>query len=87
MARSKDLEYAWIAENLSKLKVTQADGSIGFIAYHSRANYDDLLTLLETHYIFDSAIPDVERRRIITKAVRESARMGRSPRNRSKVRF
>ena len=42
----------------------------------AKDSIDDLISLLETHHVFDSDIPDVERRRIVNEAVREAARSG-----------
>jgi len=74
MATTKSSEeYAWIATNLNRLKITNPDGSVSFRFYDIDIYYDDLLMLIETHHQFPSDIPDVERRRIVTEAIRSTA--------------
>src|SRR5262249_19061351 len=69
-------DYAWVAERLSNLKITQPDGSVAFNSFGEGFFFDDLITLLETHHVFDSDIPDVECRQIVRQAVNEAAREG-----------
>ena len=77
MARPKlQADYAWIAENLNKLKVTQSDGSVALIAFGDGLSFNDLITILNTYHTFDADVPDDERGRIINEAVRETARNG-----------
>jgi hypothetical protein len=77
MGRPKNqADYAWVAEQLTKLKAIQGDGTVAFTHCFNEVYYEDLITLLETHHTFPSDIPDVECRRIVGEAIREAARTG-----------
>lgn len=76
MAKKFKCDYEWIVSQFNQLRKTQPDGSIAFDSWGKGISYDDVKSVLGTHYEFDQDIPEVERRRILNRAIFEAAKPG-----------